>query len=66
MADVAVNGVVEAVVSASFDYNGQPIFLRGRDHGRLGMLVRPGHPIVRAHPELFAPLRLPLEFEEDR
>jgi hypothetical protein len=40
--------------------------LRGYDHGRLGTLVRAGHPIVAAHPEAFAPLILEVEYESER
>lgn len=48
---VAVLGVVEAKFSASFDWKGRPVFLRGQDHGRQGTLVRVGHPLVRGHSE---------------
>ena len=66
MADVAVPGVMEAITSATFEVHGHPVFLRGRDQGRLGSLVRRGHPVVRSHPELFQPLKLPLDLEDER
>lgn len=63
-----VPGIVEAtqhcmVPDLDDPENGAPWILRGPStRGRLGMTFSADHPVVRAHPELFVPLRLPVDF----
>ncbi len=49
--------VFVAKESATFDYNGQPVFLTA------GVTtVRRGHPILRDHAALFEPLRIHFDY----
>jgi hypothetical protein len=61
---VTVPEVFEATAHCRFDdENGRPWYLRGSSpRGRLGTVVQKGHPILKAHPELFEPLRLPVDY----
>jgi hypothetical protein len=66
MADVVVDGVYEAQTFATFDHAGREVYVYGPNQGRTGTLVRQGHPVVTQHPELFAPLRLQLQLDDER
>src|SRR5690348_11688637 len=63
--EVSVPGVMEATTHATFDLNGEPVFLNGPDGGRLGDIVLADHPAARLHPELFRPLKLSLGLRYD-
>jgi hypothetical protein len=38
-------------------------FIRGTDAGRLGMIVRARHPVMKGHENLFVPLVLVVDYD---
>ena len=63
-ATVVVEGVFEAQQTATFELPGEtlPVYVHGPSpKGRLGTTVQAGHPWLKAHPELFVPLKLPVD-----
>jgi hypothetical protein len=64
--EVEVRGVLEAQESATWEWHGKPVFVRGWERDRLGSLVRAGSPVIRGHENVFKPLVLELAFEDER
>ncbi len=59
-----VPGCFEAIVSASWDdpVTGWPVYVHGPANKRLGSIAVEGSPVLAQRPELFRPLRVPVDF----
>lgn len=61
-----IAGIYEAVTHVTFEnpLGGPPVYMRGPAGARgqqLGTLVQEDHPWLKARPELFRPLRVPID-----
>ena len=59
---VAVEGVMEAVATVTFELDGIPVVVASRAGGRLGTLAAADSAIVKARGDMFKPLLLPISY----
>jgi hypothetical protein len=59
---IVLRGRYDATESVDLDGESTLINRGGRAGGALGTLVRKGHPLLKAHPELFRPLTLEIDY----
>ena len=60
---IAIDGVMESVVTASFDFEGQPCVIVSRRGHALGTLAAADAPICALHPQYWRPLKLSLAYK---